>query len=99
MGAPLWRAFQRTAQQPSSVQHVVQMGHVRTREPQHSQMRIVFDLVLCGDWAGGVMQRDPDCKDCGTCAEFVSNHPERLAEAYWDVRSVRVFQPSRGVKR
>lgn len=59
-----------------------------------SDMKIIFDLVLCGDWAGNSYVFGHDCPGLGSCQDFVSNHPEKLDEAYWLVNSVKTFQKS-----
>jgi hypothetical protein len=44
-----------------------------------SEMQIVFDLVLCGDWAGNVFEQQ--CPNCGSCVSYVQQNPAKLAEA------------------
>eukprot|EP00036_Acanthoecidae_sp_10tr_P008738 CAMPEP_0182928550 /NCGR_PEP_ID=MMETSP0105_2-20130417/15645_1 /TAXON_ID=81532 ORGANISM="Acanthoeca-like sp., Strain 10tr" /NCGR_SAMPLE_ID=MMETSP0105_2 /ASSEMBLY_ACC=CAM_ASM_000205 /LENGTH=332 /DNA_ID=CAMNT_0025066555 /DNA_START=24 /DNA_END=1022 /DNA_ORIENTATION=+ len=54
-----------------------------------SEMQMVFDLVVCGDWAGNTFAQA--CPGLGTCQQFSDDHPEELAEAYWLVNSVTVY--------
>jgi len=55
-----------------------------------SNMSIVFDLVLCGDWAGNVFS----CAGNGmqACKSYVDNNPDKLTEAYWLVNSLKTYQ-------
>ncbi|KAH9985818.1 glycoside hydrolase family 16 protein [Russula compacta] len=50
---------------------------------------IVFDLTLCGDWAGAVWPTS----GCGTatCVDYVNNNPSAFSEAYWEINSLRVY--------
>jgi hypothetical protein len=54
-----------------------------------SDMNIVFDLVMCGDWAGNTFAAT--CPGKGTCQQFSDDHPEELAQAYWLVNSLAVY--------
>ncbi|KAL8859957.1 MAG: hypothetical protein Q9178_003506 [Gyalolechia marmorata] len=54
---------------------------------------IVFDTTFCGDWAGSVWSQEATCSAlAGTCQEFVQNHPEAFADAYWTINSLKVYQ-------
>jgi len=58
---------------------------------------IIFDLTLCGDWAGssGVWP-GPACAakvGSSSCIDWVNNNPSAFTNAYWDVASVRVYEP------
>ncbi|KAL8848288.1 MAG: hypothetical protein Q9221_006687 [Calogaya cf. arnoldii] len=54
---------------------------------------IVFDTTFCGDWAGGVWSQESTCSaQAGTCQEYVQNHPEAFADAYWTINSLKVYQ-------
>ncbi|KAL8767005.1 MAG: hypothetical protein Q9209_006359 [Squamulea sp. 1 TL-2023] len=54
---------------------------------------IVFDTTFCGDWAGAVWAQDGTCSAlAGTCQEYVQNHPEAFADAYWTINSLKVYQ-------
>ncbi|KZT06239.1 glycoside hydrolase family 16 protein [Laetiporus sulphureus 93-53] len=51
---------------------------------------IIFDLTLCGDWAGvASIYEAAGCS--GTCDDFVNENPSAFSEAYWDVASVLVY--------
>lgn len=55
------------------------------------QNQIVFDTVLCGDWAGSDFARS--CASVQTsCEDFVKSSPEKLNEAYWSINSLLVYQ-------
>lgn len=50
--------------------------------------KMVFDLTLCGDWAGNTFTS----AGCGlNCTDLVDNHPEAFTDAYWVVDSVSVY--------
>ncbi|KAI4168184.1 MAG: hypothetical protein LQ343_006570 [Gyalolechia ehrenbergii] len=56
---------------------------------------IIFDTSFCGDWAGSVWATDSTCSAlAGSCQDYVQNHPEAFAEAYWTVNSLKVYQES-----
>lgn len=50
---------------------------------------IIFDLTLCGDWAGNTYATS-GCP--GTCVDYVNNEPEAFVNAYWSVNAVRVYE-------
>ncbi|KAI0961078.1 hypothetical protein AcV7_000274 [Taiwanofungus camphoratus] len=51
---------------------------------------IIFDLTLCGDWAGSSsVYSDAGCP--GSCVDYVNNNPSAFSDAYWDVAGVRVY--------
>ncbi|KAE9401830.1 glycoside hydrolase family 16 protein [Gymnopus androsaceus JB14] len=54
--------------------------------------QIIFDLTLCGDWAGqDLVYAASGCPS--TCTDFVNNNPEAFKEAYFEFNSIRVYQP------
>jgi hypothetical protein len=61
----------------------------------------IFDTTLCGDWAGsvwtatGVPGQDQSCAQrtgVATCQQFVQQNGSALSEAYWEVKSVDIYQ-------
>lgn len=63
----------------------------------------IFDTTLCGDWAGGVWGsagipgQEQSCAQrtgFSTCEAFVRANGGSMNEAYWEVKSVRLFQTS-----
>ncbi|KAJ3480152.1 hypothetical protein NLI96_g8544 [Meripilus lineatus] len=63
----------------------------------------IFDTTLCGDWAGavwtgtGIPGQEQSCAQrtgVATCEEFVRNNGGSLNEAYWEVKSVKIYQTS-----
>ncbi|MBW0521348.1 hypothetical protein O181_061063 [Austropuccinia psidii MF-1] len=58
---------------------------------QFGEHKIIFDITLCGDWAGsdGVYNANGQCQ--GTCASSVKN-PTNFNDAFWEVASVRLYQ-------
>ncbi|TFK45227.1 endo-1,3(4)-beta-glucanase-like protein [Heliocybe sulcata] len=53
------------------------------------QNNIIFDLTLCGDWAGAVYNSD-GCS--GDCVTYVNENPSAFSNAYWDIGFVRVYE-------
>lgn len=51
---------------------------------------LVINTTLCGDWAGDVFAGSA-CPGID-CRSFVSEHPEAFEDAYWAIRSLRVYQ-------
>ncbi|OSD05773.1 glycoside hydrolase family 16 protein [Trametes coccinea BRFM310] len=67
------------------------------------QHTAIFDTTLCGDWAGGVWSasgvpgQDQSCAartNVQTCEDFVLNNGSSFTEAYWEVKSVKIYQKS-----
>lgn len=63
---------------------------------------IIFDTTLCGDWAGavwnsaGIPGQEQSCAErtgVSTCEEYVRRNGAAFAEAYWEVRSVKIYRP------
>ncbi|PCH33233.1 glycoside hydrolase family 16 protein [Wolfiporia cocos MD-104 SS10] len=63
----------------------------------------IFDTTLCGAWAGddwgdaGVPGQEQSCAsrtNTATCEEFVANNGAAFDEAYWEVKSVKIYQTS-----
>ncbi|KAG8907558.1 hypothetical protein FRB99_003717 [Tulasnella sp. 403] len=62
----------------------------------------IFDTTFCGDWAGGAWtaaQNDgsPSCAQktgIPTCAQYVQTNGSSFSEAYWAVKSVKIYQLS-----
>lgn len=52
---------------------------------------IIMNIALCGDWAGaqGIYKGQDDCPS--TCHNFVANNATAFEDAYWEVKSFRVF--------
>ncbi|KAK7694183.1 hypothetical protein QCA50_001363 [Cerrena zonata] len=67
---------------------------------QHSA---IFDTTLCGDWASsawtgsGIPGQEQSCAQrtgVSTCEEFIRNNGAAFNEAYWEVKSVKIYQTS-----
>ncbi|EED82530.1 hypothetical protein POSPLDRAFT_53931 [Postia placenta Mad-698-R] len=63
----------------------------------------IFDTTLCGAWAGdgwtasGIPGQEQSCAqrtNTATCAEFVANNGAAFEQAYWEVKSVKIYQTS-----
>ena len=63
-----------------------------------SELSLVVNTDLCGDWAGGVWNTSNCAKKYGgmSCEKFVENHPEAFKDAYWNIKSIKVYQTSSG---
>ncbi|KAJ5143608.1 Concanavalin A-like lectin/glucanases superfamily [Penicillium bovifimosum] len=55
------------------------------------EMRIVFDITFCGDWAGEVWGSSSCAEKSGSCNDYVQNNPSAFTESYWQVRSLKVY--------
>ncbi|KAG2342449.1 glycoside hydrolase family 16 protein [Suillus weaverae] len=56
---------------------------------------IVFDLTLCGDWAGSesVWNASTCAAKASTCKSFVDNNPHEFTKAYWEINSLKIYTP------
>lgn len=50
---------------------------------------IVIQTNFCGDWAGGVFDRD--CPGRGGCANFVAKNPRAFEDMYWKFEWIRKY--------
>jgi len=56
-----------------------------------TSQQIIFDITLCGDWAGNSnVYQQSGCP--GSCAAAVAN-PANFNDAHWHVASVKVYSP------
>ncbi|CCG81318.1 Probable glycosidase C21B10.07 [Taphrina deformans PYCC 5710] len=51
---------------------------------------IIINTTFCGDWAGTVYAAST-CPG-SNCVSFVSSHPEAFEQAYWAIKSLKVYQ-------
>ncbi|KAI0638972.1 concanavalin A-like lectin/glucanase domain-containing protein [Trametes polyzona] len=67
------------------------------------QHTAIFDTTLCGDWGGGVWGaagvpgQEQSCAartGVAACQDFVLNNGGSFTEAYWEVKSVKIYQKS-----
>ncbi|GAB7361342.1 hypothetical protein MBLNU230_g1398t1 [Neophaeotheca triangularis] len=64
-------------------------------EQRFNDMVFILDTTFCGDWAGadaiwegsGARERT----GAASCEEWVSEHPEAFAEAYWEIAGLRIW--------
>jgi nicotinate-nucleotide pyrophosphorylase (carboxylating) len=63
-------------------------------DARFQNLSIVVNTALCGDWAGQVWQSGGCAKSTGvaTCDEYVARNPKAFTEAYWEIRSLRMYQ-------
>ncbi|RMZ92433.1 hypothetical protein DV736_g343, partial [Chaetothyriales sp. CBS 134916] len=55
--------------------------------------QIVFDVSMCGDWAGSVWSQDAICSVlASTCENYVQNNPGAFVDTYWLINSLKVYQ-------
>jgi len=59
--------------------------------PGHfKEHNIIINLTFCGDWAGEYFTYlASGCPS--TCNDFVDSNPDAFTDAYWDIRSIRVY--------
>lgn len=58
--------------------------------------QLVFDMTFCGDWAGNadVWDADAVCRaKAATCVDYVANNPGDFGDAYWEINSIKIYQP------
>ncbi|KAF9475567.1 2 beta-glucanase [Pholiota conissans] len=51
---------------------------------------IIINLTLCGDWAGSTYSQT---KCPSSCVDFVNNNPSSFSKAYFDIGSIRIYEP------
>ncbi|KAL8670379.1 MAG: hypothetical protein Q9168_005084, partial [Polycauliona sp. 1 TL-2023] len=56
-------------------------------------LNIIFNIAFCGDWAGAAWKESPGCmKKAASCEDYVRDNPAAFKDAYWMIRSVKVYQ-------
>ncbi|GAA5861817.1 hypothetical protein JCM3774_001312 [Rhodotorula dairenensis] len=56
-----------------------------------ADQELIFNISLCGDWAGSAGVWALACKDkAATCSEFIAD-PANFDEAVWEITSVKVY--------
>ncbi|KAL8707724.1 MAG: hypothetical protein Q9220_007304 [cf. Caloplaca sp. 1 TL-2023] len=56
-------------------------------------LNIIFNIAFCGDWAGKTFSSSSTCAaKAPSCEQYVQGNPEAFKDAYWLIRSVKVFQ-------
>ena len=53
---------------------------------------LIFNTAFCGQWAGRVWKESSCAAKAPTCEEYVAKNPKEMSEAYWLIRSVRVYE-------
>ncbi|KAH8828333.1 glycoside hydrolase family 16 protein [Flagelloscypha sp. PMI_526] len=60
--------------------------------------QIIFDLTFCVRATGqAILTRNQEVPGAD-CVDFVNTQPQEFAEAYWEINSLRVYEPSDGEK-
>jgi hypothetical protein len=55
-------------------------------------LKVVVSNTFCGSWAGKVWA-DSSCASLSpTCEEYVANNPEVYKDAYWAIKSLRIYE-------
>jgi len=54
--------------------------------------RLIFNTAFCGPWANYLWPLDGCSQKAATCEEYVKNHPADFANAYWIIKSLKVYQ-------
>ncbi|KAL8950565.1 MAG: hypothetical protein Q9222_003399 [Ikaeria aurantiellina] len=56
-------------------------------------LNIIFNIAFCGDWAGKTFASSSTCAaKAPTCEAYVQQNPDAFRDAYWLIRSVKVYQ-------
>jgi hypothetical protein len=72
-----------------------QFGGACELDTHVKDQQLVFTNTFCGDWAGQVWANDATCAPRGSsCDAYVRDNPAAFAEAYWDIKGLRVYQGS-----
>lgn len=59
-----------------------------------SEHKIIFDITLCGDWAGSPSVYNANGLCSGSCSDAVKE-PSNFKNAFWEVASVKLYQSTR----
>ena len=54
---------------------------------------VIINLTFCGDWAGNTYATST-CPGT-SCNAFVRSQPESFRDAYWAIRSLKIYQAAR----
>ena len=72
------------------------LGQYCAAETHFSDLSIIYDITMCGDWAGSTFAQM--CPGLGTsCNDFVSNRPSAFADAYWNITRLSVYTAANSV--
>ncbi|KAF2094165.1 hypothetical protein NA57DRAFT_47000 [Rhizodiscina lignyota] len=64
-----------------------------TIDSHFSDLQLIFDTTMCGQWAGQAWTTDAECsKLAPTCDQYVAENPAAFKDAYWAINSLKVFQ-------
>lgn len=55
-------------------------------------MKIIFNLTFCGEWAGAVWATGTCAAKAPTCDAYVQNSPEAFTDAYWLINSLKTYK-------
>jgi len=57
-------------------------------------LHIIINLTFCGAWGNGDWSPWSSCSTTypTTCTAYVQNNPSHFANAYWQIRSIKVYQ-------
>ncbi|KAI4246937.1 MAG: hypothetical protein LQ352_006254 [Teloschistes flavicans] len=72
---------------------VARFGGACNIDAHFQNLNIMFNTAFCGDWAGQAWANSTGCAaKAPTCEAYVRDHPEAFKEAYWMIRSVKVYE-------
>jgi len=57
-----------------------------------SNGKIIINIELCGSWAGSTAIYTTEFGCEGTCSNFVGNNPSAFSNAFWEFKSIKVYQ-------
>ena len=61
------------------------------------QQQQIWDISLCGSWAGTDWSTSSCASKAATCDEYVRNTPSALKEMYWEINSLKVYNDNGAV--
>lgn len=68
------------------------MGENVDWERLFRELKIVINTTFCGDWAGKVWGSSECAQLAPSCEEYVAGNPGVFKDAYWAIKSLRVYQ-------
>ncbi|CAL3966989.1 hypothetical protein PZA11_003427 [Diplocarpon coronariae] len=75
-------------------------GNKCTIDNSFKNHTIVVNTTFCGKWAGQVWGTDDTCSSLAeTCDAYVAANPKAFETTFWQINSIKVYQPNMGAKK